>query len=79
MYGTHTCVLVHKGLCEEKQVSLKSRDFKWKILESPLRLATPLSMTLYVKLCVCGMIVFLEGAQCSVHQNLIGVLENVSL
>lgn len=43
------------------------------------RIASLLSLTLYVKLSVCGMIMFLEGAQYSVHHRLIGVLENVSL
>lgn len=76
---THVYWLVHKDLGEEKQVSLQSRHFKWKILESSLSLATLLSPTLYVELCVCGMILFLEGAQYSVPQNVVRVLENVSL
>lgn len=31
------CVLIHKDLREEKQLWLKSRDFKWKVLESPFK------------------------------------------
>lgn len=75
---TGTCVLVHRDLYEEKQtLNLETWSGRcWSLLSKDCRPSFP---PLYVKLFVCGMIMLLEGARCSVHQHLIGVLENVSL
>lgn len=78
-------MLVSKDLCEEKQMSLKFRKVKWKVLESFLRDGNPHLTDIVCRvLCLwCGYL-FICGeveweTRYNAHQNLKGVLENVSL